>query len=144
MSGADSLFRSAAGSGSGSDGRCDQVFCAGNDGMNETIPDKNYFRIGEVSRILQVEPYVVRYWESEFKTVKPVRTSAAQRLYRRKDVEELLAIRSLLYDEGFTIAGARKKLLEMRRNKDEGARTDYRDVLMRVRTGLKELKDFIR
>jgi DNA-binding transcriptional MerR regulator len=70
--------------------------------MDETIPDKNFFRIGEVSKILQVEPYVVRYWESEFKTVKPVRTSADQRLYRKKDLEELLMIRTLLYQEGFT------------------------------------------
>jgi len=112
--------------------------------MNETLPDKNFFRIGEVSRILRVEPYVVRYWESEFKTIKPVRTSAAQRLYRRKDVEELLTIRSLLYDEGFTIAGARKKLLEMKRRKDGEVRTDYRDVLLKVRKGLQELKEFIR
>jgi DNA-binding transcriptional MerR regulator len=111
--------------------------------MDETIPDKNFFRIGEVSKILQVEPYVVRYWESEFKTVKPVRTSADQRLYRRRDVEELLMIRTLLYKEGFTIAGARKRLLEIRREKDEEAPADYRDLLLKVRKGLRELKDFI-
>jgi len=112
--------------------------------MDETIPDKNFFRIGEVSKILQVEPYVVRYWESEFKTVKPVRTSADQRLYRRKDVEELLMIRALLYEEGFTIAGARKRLLEMKREKDGEAQRDYRDLLLKIRKELLELKDFIR
>ena len=112
--------------------------------MDETIPDKNFFRIGEVSKILQVEPYVVRYWESEFKTVKPVRTSADQRLYRRKDVEELLMIRTLLYEEGFTIAGARKRLLEMKREKDGEAQRDYRDLLLKIRKELLELKDFIR
>jgi DNA-binding transcriptional MerR regulator len=112
--------------------------------MNETIPDKNFFRIGEVSKILQVEPYVVRYWESEFKTVKPVRTSADQRLYRKKDVEELLMIRTLLYQEGFTIAGARKRLLEMKREKDGEAQRDYRDLLLKIRKELLELKDFIR
>jgi DNA-binding transcriptional MerR regulator len=112
--------------------------------MDETIPDKNFFRIGEVSKILQVEPYVVRYWESEFKTVKPVRTSADQRLYRKKDLEELLMIRTLLYQEGFTIAGARKRLLEMKREKDGEAQRDYRDLLLKIRKELLELKAFIR
>jgi len=112
--------------------------------MDETIPDKNFFRIGEVSKILQVEPYVVRYWESEFKTVKPVRTSADQRLYRREDLEELLMIRTLLYEEGFTIAGARKRLLEMKREKDGEAQRDYRDLLLKIRKELLELKDLIR
>ncbi len=112
--------------------------------MDEAIPDKNYFRIGEVSKILQVEPYVVRYWESEFKTVKPVRTGADQRLYRRKDLEELLTIRTLLYEEGFTIAGARKRLREMKRETDGEAQRDCRDLLLKIRKELLDLKDFIR
>jgi len=74
------------------------------------IPDKAYFRIGEVSRIVGVEPYVIRYWESEFKSVRPHRTKSDQRLYRRKDVMELLYIRHLLYDELYTVAGARKRI----------------------------------
>lgn len=78
--------------------------------MDVEIPDKTYFRIGEVSKILGVEPYVVRYWESEFKTVKPVRTKSDQRLYRKKDVEKLVTIKNLLYSEGLTIAGAKKRL----------------------------------
>lgn len=78
--------------------------------MDMEIPDKTYFRIGEVSKILGVEPYVVRYWESEFKMVKPVRTKSDQRLYRKKDVEKLVTIRNLLYSEGLTIAGAKKRL----------------------------------
>ena len=57
--------------------------------MKVSIPDKSYFRIGEVSRLLGVEPYVIRYWESEFKTVRPIRTRSDQRLYRHKDIEEL-------------------------------------------------------
>ena len=61
--------------------------------MKVSIPDKSYFRIGEVSRLLDVKPYVIRYWESEFKTVRPIRTRSDQRLYRHKDVEELLMIR---------------------------------------------------
>jgi len=83
-----------------------------------TIPDKNYFRIGEVSKILGVKPYVVRYWESEFVTVRPVRTRSDQRLYRKKDVEQLLAIKTLLYNEMYTIAGARKRLIDI--NRQEG------------------------
>ena len=71
--------------------------------MTVSIPDKSYFRIGEVSRLLGVQPYVIRYWETEFKTVKPIRTRSDQRLYRHKDVEELLMIRKLLYEENFTI-----------------------------------------
>lgn len=74
------------------------------------IPDKVYFRIGEVGRILGVEPYVIRYWESEFKTLRPRRTRSDQRLYKRTDIETLLTIRDLLYKEKFTIAGAKKKL----------------------------------
>jgi DNA-binding transcriptional MerR regulator len=75
--------------------------------METIIPEKAYFRIGEVSRILNVEPYVIRYWETEFKTVNPVRTKTAQRLYRKKDVQELLTIKNLLYSQRFTIDGAR-------------------------------------
>lgn len=112
--------------------------------MDRAIPDKNFFRIGEVSKILQVEPYVVRYWESEFKTVKPVRTSAAQRLYRRQDVEELLTIKRLLYAEGFTIAGARKRLAEMRQEHNGAADSDYKTRLQEIKKGLEELKDLVR
>jgi DNA-binding transcriptional MerR regulator len=76
------------------------------------IPDKAYFRIGEVARILGVKPYVLRYWESEFKAIKPQKSRSQQRLYRRRDVELLLRIKRLLYEEKFTIAGARRKLRE--------------------------------
>jgi DNA-binding transcriptional MerR regulator len=76
------------------------------------IPDKAYFRIGEVARILGVKPYVLRYWESEFKAIKPQKSRSQQRLYRRRDVELLVRIKKLLYEERFTIAGARRKLRE--------------------------------
>ena len=82
--------------------------------MDSIIPEKVYFRIGEVSKILNVEPYVIRYWESEFKTIKPVRTKTSQRLYRKKDVQELLTIRNLLYQQRFTINGAKQQLMKMR------------------------------
>ncbi len=74
------------------------------------IPDKLFFRIGEVSRIAQVPPSVLRFWESEFPRIKPKRTEAGQRLYRKGDVELILAIRHLLYDQKFTIKGARQYL----------------------------------
>ncbi len=75
-----------------------------------TVPDKPYFRIGEVSRLTGVKPYVLRYWESEFPSVAPSKTRANQRLYRREDVERILTIKRLLYTERYTIAGARAKL----------------------------------
>jgi DNA-binding transcriptional MerR regulator len=83
--------------------------------MAIAIPEKQYFKIGEVSEILDVEPYVLRYWESEFKILKPTRTRARQRLYHKKDLELLMEIKHLLYDEKFTIAGAKKRLQEMKK-----------------------------
>ncbi len=74
------------------------------------VPDKPYFRIGEVGRLTGVKPYVLRYWESEFPSVAPAKTRANQRLYRREDVERILTIKRLLYTERYTIAGARAKL----------------------------------
>ncbi|MBI3073974.1 MAG: MerR family transcriptional regulator [Deltaproteobacteria bacterium] len=76
----------------------------------EEIPDKLYFKIGEASRLLGVKPHVLRYWETEFRVVRPSKTTSRQRLYSRRDVETLLTIRHLLYDEEYTIAGAKKKL----------------------------------
>ena len=74
------------------------------------IPDKLYFKIGEVSELLGVEPYVLRYWESEFPVLSPKKSGTGHRLYRRKDVELLLRIKHLLYEKRFTIEGARQSL----------------------------------
>lgn len=74
------------------------------------IPDKLYFRIGEVSKLAHTKPYVLRYWETEFPTLKPTKSSTGHRLYRRQDVEMVFEIKRLLYEEGFTIDGARKYL----------------------------------
>jgi len=74
------------------------------------IPDKLYFRIGEVADLLSVEPYVLRYWESEFPTLAPKKSGTGHRLYRRKDVELLLKIKHLLYEKRYTIEGARQSL----------------------------------
>lgn len=76
------------------------------------IPDKLYFKIGEVSDLLGVEPYVLRYWETEFTALSPKKSGTGHRLYRRKDVELLLRIKHLLYDKKFTIEGARQTLHE--------------------------------
>src|SRR5512140_1107647 len=74
------------------------------------IPDKLYFRIGEVSTLCKLPAYVLRFWETEFPQLKPVKSSTGQRMYRRKEVETVLRIKQLLYEEGFTIAGARQQL----------------------------------
>ncbi len=74
------------------------------------VPDKLYFRIGEVARLSDLPPYVLRFWETEFPQLKPSKGSTGQRMYRRRDVENVLHIKRLLYDEGYTIAGAREKL----------------------------------
>jgi len=79
--------------------------------MQFNIPDKLYFKIGEVGKLAQVAPHVLRYWETEFRQIKPKRANSRQRLYRREDVELILKIRVLLHEQGYTIAGA-KKLLE--------------------------------
>ena len=76
------------------------------------IPDKESFRIGEVARLLGVKTSVLRYWETEFRTLRPKKSSSGQRIYSRKNVERLLVIRELLYERGFTIAGARKQLAQ--------------------------------
>lgn len=78
-------------------------------GMAE-LPAKLFFRIGEVAGLVGVEPHVLRYWEREFRSIRPTKSAKGQRVYSRKDVENLLRVRDLLYRDGFTIAGAKKKL----------------------------------
>ena len=73
-------------------------------------PSKLFYRIGEMSRLTGLEPYVLRYWETEFPQIKPDKGRSGQRLYKKKDLDTILQIKQLLYKEGFTIAGARKKL----------------------------------
>ena len=78
--------------------------------MERKIPNKLFFKIGEVCEITDTQPYVLRYWESEFPALAPAKNSSGQRIYRRKDIETVLRIKQLLYEEGFTIAGAKKRL----------------------------------
>jgi len=77
------------------------------------IPDKSLFRIGEVSRLTATKAFVLRYWETEFPTLQPVKSPSGHRLYRREDIETVFEIKRLLYDEGFTIVGARKHLADL-------------------------------
>lgn len=90
------------------------------------LPDKLFFRIGEVAGLVGVEPHVLRYWEREFRSIRPTKSKKGQRVYSRKDVENLFRVRDLLYREGFTIAGAKKKL--QRGASDGDALADAHDV----------------
>ncbi|MCU1328001.1 MAG: transcriptional regulator, MerR family [Bryobacterales bacterium] len=90
------------------------------------IPDKLFFKIGEVSQLVGVEAYVLRYWESEFRGLSPKKSSSGQRMFRRKDVELLLQIKHLLYDQKFTIEGARKALAD--KNSQPAVRTPAKKV----------------
>lgn len=106
------------------------------------IPDKLYFRISEVGKLTALEPYVLRYWESEFKLIKPIRTKSRHRLYRRKDLEILFEIKKLLYEEQYTIAGAKKRLEEIAREekRDLQINPDENDYKKILHATLKELK----
>jgi DNA-binding transcriptional MerR regulator len=81
-----------------------------NGNSEQTLPAKNLFRIGEVSRLTATKPFVLRFWETEFPMLQPVKSPKGHRLYRRQDIETVFVIKRLLYDEGFTIAGARRHL----------------------------------
>jgi len=87
----------------------------GNGQTESAVPAKNLFRIGEVSRLTSTKPFVLRFWETEFPMLQPVKSPKGHRLYRRQDIETVFVIKRLLYDEGFTIAGARRHL------RDQGA-----------------------
>lgn len=88
------------------------------DRENSVPSDRLFYRIGEVSRITGLKPHVLRYWESEFKVIKPHKAGSLQRLYRKKDLDLIRKIKTLLYEEGFTIAGAKKKIRELDRTED--------------------------
>src|SRR5437867_10771409 len=97
------------------------------------VPDKLYFKIGEVARLVGVKPYVLRYWESEFSVLRPGKTRSRHRLYRRKDVETLLEIRRLLYAERYTIAGAKRRLRNGPRTTRAASASPDADKLAQVR-----------
>ena len=112
------------------------------------LPDRLYFKIGEVAKIVGVKPYVLRYWETEFSMIRPGKTRSKHRLYRRRDVETLLEIKRLLHTERFTIEGAKRRLkipaaatapaAREQMNLPLGERT-YRDALVRLKRDVEEL-----
>jgi DNA-binding transcriptional MerR regulator len=85
---------------------------------NSVSNERLYYRIGEVSRITGLKPHVLRYWESEFKMIKPYKGGSLQRLYRKRDLDLILKIKKLLYEEGFTIAGAKKKIRDLEKTEN--------------------------
>jgi DNA-binding transcriptional MerR regulator len=108
--------------------------------MERKIPSKLFFKIGEVCELTDTQPYVLRYWESEFPALAPAKNNSGQRIYRRRDIETILRIKTLLYEEGFTIAGAKKKLeQEMKDQVKAGTTTPPPEVIAAAGTGdLKE------
>jgi DNA-binding transcriptional MerR regulator len=100
-------------------------------------PVKLYYRIGEVSEIVGVEPHVLRYWETEFRSIRPQKSRKGQRIYSRRDVEKLITVKDLLYSHGFTIAGARKKLRE---GGAEPAAPEVQEKRVTLRTRLLEIR----
>lgn len=116
------------------------------DDLGGLLPDKLFFRIGEIGEIVGVEPHVLRYWEGEFK-IRPQRSDSGQRMYRRKDLAKFLRIKKLLHDEGYTIAGARKALSDGTEVVATGGPADdqrLRDILDRLeslRTRIREARE---
>jgi DNA-binding transcriptional MerR regulator len=119
--------------------------------MDRQIPNKLFFKIGEVCEITDTQPYVLRYWESEFSALAPAKNSSGQRIYRRRDIETILRIKQLLYEEGFTIAGAKKRLeAELTGKTDTPSsmaalpEADEETVVADTRGALREIRDQLR
>jgi DNA-binding transcriptional MerR regulator len=111
------------------------------------IPDKLYFRIGEVATLCHLPAYVLRFWESEFPQLKPVKSSTGQRMYRKRDVESVLRIKQLLYEQGFTISGARQQLrAESKPDKTQAAipfPAQSAAEIQHIRRGLREILEML-
>jgi DNA-binding transcriptional MerR regulator len=114
---------------------------AGNNNELPAIPSKRYFTIGEVSELCGVKPHVLRYWEQEFPSLKPVKRRGNRRYYQRHDVILIRQIRSLLYEQGYTIGGARHKL-DGGGSQDDGTR--LREVVRALRSDLEELLQLLK
>ncbi len=119
---------------------------------NFVSSEKLYYRIGEVSRITGLRPHVLRYWESEFKVIKPHKGESLQRLYRKKDLDLILKIKRLLYDDGYTIAGAKKKIRDLERAENKQMRLGLverksngkdRELLIAIREELRGIRKIL-
>ena len=116
--------------------------------MPPRLSNKVYFMIGGVSRIVGVKPYVLRYWETEFELLKPGKAPSRHRMYKKKDVELLLEIKRLLYVEGFTIEGARKKLKEVKKEERQQLKlalpdSNYKITLVKIKKDLQSLRKML-
>lgn len=114
------------------------------------IPDKLYFKIGEVADITDVKPYVLRYWENEFRIISPRKSNSNQRVYTKKDIELILEIKRLLYKEKYTLEGAKKRVRELRSMSEEERRAesapgpdDLKDSLRTIRTELDSIRKLL-
>lgn len=110
--------------------------------MSKEIPDKLFFKIGEVAEIAEVEPHVLRYWESEFGLLKPEKSKTGQRVYRKKDIETVLEIEKLLYEDRFSIEGAKKML--MRKHKVVNNDERIIETLQELKKGLLEISSLLK
>ena len=114
--------------------------------MKLLIPEKKYFKIGEASRLAGLEPHVLRFWETEFSSLSPKKDSGKQRLYTKQDLQIIFDIKKLLYDESYTIAGAKKKIDEaaLADRKDSAILDDdLRKKLISIKNGLEEIRDML-
>jgi DNA-binding transcriptional MerR regulator len=111
------------------------------------IPDKLYFKIGEVCEITDIKSHTLRFWESEFKLIKPKRVSGNQRLYRHVDIETILRIKHLIYEEGHTLAGAKKRLSSTKKSIQKKQRSVSPQIdsglIKKIKTDLKELRTIL-
>jgi DNA-binding transcriptional MerR regulator len=114
--------------------------------------ERLYYRIGEVSRITGLKPHILRYWESEFKVIRPHKGGSLQRLYRRKDLDLILKIKKLLYEDGFTIAGAKKKIRDLERLEskqlkvkvaEKGSNGEAHELLVALQEELKGIRKML-
>ncbi|MFQ5328697.1 MAG: MerR family transcriptional regulator [Thermodesulfobacteriota bacterium] len=113
------------------------------------IPDRLYFKIGAVSKIADIKPYILRYWESEFDMIRPQKTGSNQRVYRRKDVQLILEIKRLIYKEKFTLEGAKKRIRALQKEKGSQLamsfpEKQYKKALKEIRKELSSIKEMIR
>ncbi len=115
--------------------------------MRRKTPTKLYYSITEVSQLTNIKPHVLRYWETEFKTLKPKKNRAGNRTYRLSDIKLILLIKKLLYEEGYTIAGAKKKILERKGDLDKIklpiAKDRNSEILESIKNDLLEMKKIL-
>lgn len=121
---------------------------------NDLIPDKLFYRIGEVSRITGVEPYVLRYWETEFPFLRPRKSNSGHRIYTKRDIELVLEIKRLLYEEKYTIEGVRKKFGVIKKISDTDSKEDkgglrtpdrqFRQKISEIKQRLQNLLDILK